>query len=320
VTEQNIETLPGVYRVRWRDPFFDRISAVVGPGRELGRLYQIIMSVRPAPVVFDYYFVGDIPDNQRNFVDGEFTPLVQEMLFNEKQLGKRYLRDLMSYAKQIFDEGAVLNPANPENAARKLPDLRKRMEQCLLMRQRERANSSAVAAILLAFVLFVVGYYVGAQNNHTLEANLIYVAAASILADAFLMRSAVIAENMLEYEQKKYLLDNPFIRILLLAAAVELFAVLVWQGGLQLKIGLIDVQKLDREPIVAIVVGAAGGFLGSDLLKLLVKTFRRAVGRDPNSPPVAREPAQTQTGRSASRPRQAAQGQPGRVQPPRGRQ
>jgi hypothetical protein len=39
-------------------------------------------------------------------------------------------------------------------------------------------------------------------------------------------------------------------------------------------------QKFDSDKYVAIVIGAAGGILGSDLVKLLVDFFRRAVGRD----------------------------------------
>ena len=76
---------------------------------------------------------------------------------------------------------------------------------------------------------------------------------------------------------------------------------------LQLKIGTIDVQKLDNDPFVAIVIGAAGGFLGSDLLKLFMSFFRRSVGRASSSR-ASVEGGQTQARRAATRQDDAAPG------------
>jgi hypothetical protein len=275
---------PGAYRLLWRPNLLQRLLNAFSKQEKPSHpalLARINSALWEDGEVYDWYVQPGVtpPADQKKFVDEIMWPLTTKIIRRESELGRRYRRTLLLQAAQVFEAGAVHDLADPSTAAKQIPAIEVRLEQFLIARQSALATRNVITALTLAGLAAGTGYYLVSLGEIG-TANFFYVASSCLAVDAILTRGLVKAETIIEYEKRRHMLDVPILRLITLAIAVELFAILCWKGGLQLKIGLLEMQKFDSDKYVAIVICAAGGILGSDLVKLLVDFFRRAVGRD----------------------------------------
>jgi len=278
----------GAYRYVWRGTLLNRLRDAVRNNDPSAHYYKEWLPSR----VYNAIVVGNAPDyyvalgvspppDQVYFVNKVFQPLVSEIVGREADLGSRNRYVLLKQAADMLYAGCVSAPADPQAAATQAPGIRKRMEELILSQQSTRLAWSVRKALCLALLLGGAAGWFGyvRESVSVLATHLLLVAAVCLAVDAVSMRGLAAAETMAQYETKKHLLDLPFLRLLLLTIVVELFAILCWKGGIQFRIGQIDSQNLETDPWAAVAIGAAGGFLGSDLTRVLIGAFRKKVGR-----------------------------------------
>jgi hypothetical protein len=221
---------------------------------------------------------GRPPRSQADFVDKEFRPVTEEIMSYEEDIPEAYLNPLLAEAKRVLDRAVGGELSDIPGARLDLEKLKKQIPGYLQRSQRSKLAQQVYISIGLAILFAALGLVLQGGAYSALS-GFLYVAAASMSADASTLFSLPFAENVTEFARQKRAVSLPVIRQLVSVMVVEIFAIFCWKGGIPLKLGSLDAKELSSDPAVALVIGFIGGLAGSDLFKLLRSVSKRAVGR-----------------------------------------
>lgn len=220
-----------------------------------------------------------VPARAQEILAGRIHEFQDELI--ESNLSPEREKMYLEHAQRIFNKGCVQQNPRTEIASEELNQLVTsfviRDLSIRLASETRRYTILALILLVTSLVAAVFCRYFGkteAFDGHAVSAYFVIWAAS--MAGIVVSNVAIpFVSKIADYQNQRRLLSDPLLRMLSVGFGSIAVALALENGGLTLKVGTLDLTKVEDSVGIASLVGFVCAFVGSDLVKTIVGFFRR---------------------------------------------